>query len=452
MRKTITHLIFVLLAGVALPLAVFQLQPRVQAAAQPAATAQGGQPATVEADGSLRSNQSAQLTWRTSGTVASIPVRAGQMVTAGEELAMLDPASLPRSVLLAQASLVDAQKALDDLLNSNLQKAQAQQAVEDAQQALDDLLHPEAVQAQALQDVASAQEAVDQAELQVYILTTPPAQSVIDQAHANLLLAQKKRDNTSAQLEHMRKQQKKLTQLPVAFRGRLRPIFQKGIENLKTELNRDQMALDKETDKYNELVQPPNPTDVAQAQSDLAVAQAKLAQAQRDYQDLKDGPSPAQLARAHADLADAQREWERLKDGPNPADVAAAQARVAAAQAALGQAYLAAPFAGVITRVANQPGDQVHPGELAFRLDDLSSLLADVYVSEIDINQVQVGQSALLAFDGVPDHAYHGTVTAVAPVGTITDGVTNFTVTIQLADPDTPLHPGMTVSAKIDVS
>jgi hypothetical protein len=33
-------------------------------------------------------------------------------------------------------------------------------------------------------------------------------------------------------------------------------------------------------------------------------------------------------------LADAQREWERLKDGPAPEDIAAAQARVAAAQAA----------------------------------------------------------------------------------------------------------------------
>jgi HlyD family secretion protein len=445
MKKTITHLTCMLLAGCVLALGVFQAQPEAQAAT-------GVQPPVVEADGSLRSNQSALLTWRTSGTVASIQVNAGQPVAAGQLLAALDPASLPKNVILAQASLVDAQKALDDLMSSNLQRAQAQQAVENAQQALDDLLHPEAAQAQAQKNVASAQETVDQAELQLYILTAPPAQAVVDQAHANLLMAQKKVDNTSAQLEHLRKQQKKLTLLPVAFRGRLRPMFQKGIESLETQLNRDQMALDQATDKYNHLLQPANPIDLAQAQSDLAVARATLAQAQRDYQDLKAGPSPAQLAQTQARLADAQREWKRLKDGPDPADIAAAQARLAAARAALKQAHLSAPFAGVITRVAAQPGDQVRPGELAFRLDDLSSLLADVQVSEIDINQLQVGQPALLALDGVPGRDYHGTVLAVAPVGTITDGVTSFTATIELTDADPSVHPGMTVSAKIEVT
>jgi hypothetical protein len=46
---------------------------------------------------------------------------------------------LPQNVILAQADLVSAQKALDDLVNSGLQQAQALQAVEDAQKALDDL-------------------------------------------------------------------------------------------------------------------------------------------------------------------------------------------------------------------------------------------------------------------------------------------------------------------------
>ena len=145
-----------------------------------------------------------------------------------------------------------------------------------------------------------------------------------------------------------------------------------------------------------------------------------------------------------AQLDDAQREWERLKDGPDPADIAAAQARVAAAQATLDQASLVAPFAGTITSVESKPGDQVNPGTPAFRLDDLSHLWVDVEVSEVDINQVEVGQPASLTFDAILAKEYNGEVVEVSPVGTEIAGVVNFKVTVELTDADEDVRPGMT--------
>jgi HlyD family secretion protein len=133
----------------------------------------------------------------------------------------------------------------------------------------------------------------------------------------------------------------------------------------------------------------------------------------------------------------------------DPADIAAAQAQVAAAEAALNQARITAPFEGEITQAASQPGDQVQPGTLAFRLDDLSRLLVDAQVSEIDINQVHMEQAAVLTFDGSPTKEYHGRVVEVAPVSTEMEGVVYFTATIELEDADPAVRPGMTASVEI---
>jgi HlyD family secretion protein len=192
-------------------------------------------------------------------------------------------------------------------------------------------------------------------------------------------------------------------------------------------------------------------TDRAVAEANLATAQAQLAQAQREWDRVKDGPSSADIALLEAQLADAQREWERLRDGADPEDIAAAEARVAAAQAAINQAHLTAPFAGVVTQVESKIGDQVAPGSPAFRLDDLSRLLVDVQVSEVDINRIKPGQDVTLLFDAILNREYKGKVDEVALVGTSNQGVVEFVVTVELTDADAAVKPGMTAAVNIVV-
>ena len=79
--------------------------------------------ATIGATGTVRSNQSATLTWQTSGTVESVSAQIGAQVSADQELARLEQTSLPQNVILAQADLVSAEKALEGLKNSQLQQA-----------------------------------------------------------------------------------------------------------------------------------------------------------------------------------------------------------------------------------------------------------------------------------------------------------------------------------------
>ena len=159
------------------------------------------------------------------------------------------------------------------------------------------------------------------------------------------------------------------------------------------------------------------------------------------------------LALAKAKLDDAQREYDRLKNGPDPVDVAAAQARVDAAQATLNLAQIIAPFDGTVTEAYPLPGDQVGAGSTAFRIDNLTSLYVDVEVSEVDINSVNVGQPVTLSFDAILDRdtPYNGKVVEVAQAGTSVQGVVSFKVTVELTDADEFVKPGMTAAVNIVV-
>jgi len=177
-----------------------------------------------------------------------------------------------------------------------------------------------------------------------------------------------------------------------------------------------------------------------------------LDQAQADYNAaVKRLDYEYALQVAQSNLHKARQDYEKWKDGPNPEDVAAAEARIAAAQAALSLAWIEAPFDGVVTQVEAQPGDQVSISTPAFRLDDLSSLLVDLSVSEVDINQIQPGQEVTLTFDAIRGKEYHAVVTQVDRVGNNVQGAIEFNVTLELTDADEDVKPGMTAAVNIVV-
>ena len=93
--------------------------------------------ATVGATGTVRARQTAILTWSTSGTVADVNASIGDLVAAEAVLASLSPATVSQNIILAQADLVSAQKALDDLLASDTVRIQAQIALRAAQDVYD---------------------------------------------------------------------------------------------------------------------------------------------------------------------------------------------------------------------------------------------------------------------------------------------------------------------------
>ena len=396
----------------------------------------GSLTATIGATGVVHAKQTANLAWLTTGTVKDVNVKVKDQVTTDQVLSELEQTSLAQNVILAQADLVNAQKTLNDLLNSDVQKAKALQTVDNAQKALDDAQDPQLNQAKAQEAIANAQKAVDDAELALRWAQSPASQSLIDDAQAQVVIAKDRLDKAKEKYApYENKPEDNLTRA-----------------SLLSQLSLAQQQYDAAVRKMNGLQGTSGPTDIAVKEADLATAKAQLEQAKRDWERLKDGPNPADIALLQAQLEDAKREYERLKNGADPNDIAAAQARIAAAQATINQAKITAPFDGIITDISIKPGDQVTPGTVAFRLDDLSHLLVDVQVSEVDINRIQAGQNVNLTFDAISNKEYHGKVSEVAPVGTSTQGVVDFTVTVELTDADEAVKPGMTAAVNMVVS
>jgi HlyD family secretion protein len=107
---------------------------------QTATVEKGELVATVGATGTVRSRQSATLVWQTSGSVDKVNVSVGDVVAADTILASLSPTTVAQNIILAEADIVGAQKALDDLVASDTARAQAWVALRNAQDAFDKAL------------------------------------------------------------------------------------------------------------------------------------------------------------------------------------------------------------------------------------------------------------------------------------------------------------------------
>ncbi len=197
----------------------------------------------------------------------------------------------------------------------------------------------------------------------------------------------------------------------------------------------------------------------AAALSQYARARQIQTNAEYNLRYVQDLPDPldveevyAKLEQANAKLLSAKTEWERIKDGPDPDDIATAQVRVDVAQATLDMVRLKAPFSGTLTQVEAHPGDLVNPGSPAFQIDDLSRLLIDIQVSEVDINRIAIGQPVELTFDAIPTTGYIGTVNTIASTGSSVSGAVNFTVVVEIDSTDENIRPGMTAAANIAIS
>ena len=351
---------------------------------QTAALGRGTLTATVGATGTVRANQSAVLTFGTSGTVKDVHGEVAEQVEAGQVLATLEETSLSAQVILARSDLVAANRALEELLKSDGARAQAQLAMAQAEKALKDANYRRSVQQRGRR----------------------ASSAVIEGAEANLKLAE----------EEVRLAEDAYNQAGTEIAQAL------ALSNLSaTRQKRDSVL--RNLNWYTG-----EPSDIDQA--------------------ILDG----QVAVAEAQLADAQRAWERVKDGPNADDIEAAQARVTAAQATADLGLIKAPFAGILTAVEVKPGDRVSPGQVAFGLADLSRFLVDVQVTEVDVNQLAVGQPVTLSFDAVTDKEYHGEVAEIGLSGTVVQGVVNFKVTVVVLDADEQIRAGMTCAANIVVN
>ncbi|MCE9636661.1 MAG: efflux RND transporter periplasmic adaptor subunit [Planctomycetes bacterium] len=128
--------------------------------------------------------------------------------------------------------------------------------------------------------------------------------------------------------------------------------------------------------------------------------------------------SKADVARAEADLASAAAGIMAAKAG-----LAASEAAVAYARAVRADAFIVAPFAGVVVRKEAEVGEMVSPvngsgsttrGAIV-TLVDFASLEMEVDVIERDISKVVDGAPCRIVLDARRDHPYAGVVRQKVP-------------------------------------
>jgi len=264
MRRAIIILVIVIALGVAGYFG-FQAWQKNRAAAagnfQTAQVTRGGLTALVGATGTVRANQSGVVSWTTSGRIGKLNVGTGDLVTAGQVLAELDPKSLSQAVILAQADLVTARRNLNDLQNSDVARAKAQQALVAAQKELDDAV-------------------TKRASLQY----KRASNDTIDAAHANLVLAQNEVDKAQDFYDQVKNRPET---------DELRAQALSALANAKKKRDTNQA-------NYNWLVSGPDQADIDAADARVEVAKASLADAQREVDRLSNGVDPDDLRAAEA--------------------------------------------------------------------------------------------------------------------------------------------------------
>jgi len=348
----------------------------------------------VSATGVVVPAQWAQLSAAGAGNVADVLIKENDAVEKDKTLIQLAGAEkLQAAIAAANLELVAAQRALDDLYkNPELRQAQANQAVVDARLAIRD------------------------AERRVKNLSKASSQADIDQARATATLAKDKLDKAREDFEpYENKPEDNLTRA--------------GLLNRRAQA---EQVYDAAIRRLNNLLGSANELDLAEAESDLELAQAQLARAERDAELYQKGPDPQDVALAE----------ERIKN---------AQAQLAAAEAALADLVVTAPFAGTVSELSIHPGEWVAPGQNILLLADLGHLRIETTdLSEVDVARIQVGDPVKITFDALPDVTIAGRDTQIGSRAAEGAGV-NYKVEVELAEIPDALRWGMTAFVDVEV-
>lgn len=197
----------------------------------------------------------------------------------------------------------------------------------------------------------------------------------------------------------------------------------------------------------------------------IVVEEAKINLAQSQFE------PPATIRQAETEVTKAERELERRKRNYSMSerqnlsqiihqqqDLAKLQKTVSDLQDFIRKFTITAPASGMVIYKKNRNGVKVVTGSSVNAFDlviatlpDLSSMISKIYVNEIEISKVQLGQKVVITIDAFPAKAYTGKVIYIANIGEVlpNSDAKMFEVQIRVDGSDPALRPSMTTSNKV---
>jgi HlyD family secretion protein len=136
---------------------------------------------------------------------------------------------------------------------------------------------------------------------------------------------------------------------------------------------------------------------------------------QRDDAEARLTVSSAQQISAAAALG-------KIRRLARPEEIQAAEARLAQARAGaellaktIADCTITAPAGGIVTHKAVEAGELVTPGATVVTLADLDSVYVMIYVTELEIGRIKLGDGVDVRIDAFPDKPFPGKITYISP-------------------------------------
>jgi HlyD family secretion protein len=207
-----------------------------------------------------------------------------------------------------------------------------------------------------------------------------------------------------------------------------------------------------------------------QAETNLFLASEDLKRIRSLFEKESATAKMRQDAEARYQVAQAQHEAAeqallKVRKLSRPEEVRAAQARLAQAEAGrdllkktIDDATIISPASGIITHKAVEPGEFVGPGAPLLTIADLDNVRLNIYVTEVELGRVRLGQRAEIRIDSYPDRTLSGTVIFISPEAEFTPKNVQtreervklvYRVKIEIPNPESILKPGMPADASI---
>jgi multidrug resistance efflux pump len=375
------------------------------------------------------------------------------------------------AISAAELALISSEYNLSKLFDdTDLFAAQALQLAESYERDLENLNNPDFLQAVALKAIADAEKAIEDAERRFHSVSSTADEADIAAAEAQVILSKDALEDAEEDYEPYED----------------KPADNLSRANFRAQLAAAQQVYDAAVRKLNALRGTGTKSDIAVAEANLVAAKAKLFEANREWERIKDGPKDSDIALLEAQIADAYQDFETYKNGPDPDDIALAESQVnnAKAQLALARAdiptqeeldvvkaqvesaqtYLEAiqvqidlmvvksPVSGVVMTRSIEPGEVVQPGLATMTIGRLDNLMITVYIPEDKYGQIQLGDIATIVADSFPGETFEATVTRIADRAEYTPRniqtkedrqTTVYAIELSVVDPDGKLKPGM---------
>lgn len=215
--------------------------------------------------------------------------------------------------------------------------------------------------------------------------------------------------------------------------------------------------------------------DVEQARKKSIQSSKLLHMARQQFEIYRDFVYPSTLEKAKGKVARAELELEQIRKsstfqiGKAKSAMDQAFQRVEDAQSNVDQATeelnattIHAPIPGMVVyreeyrggeRRKPRVGDAVWQNQPLLYLPDISSMVVNTFIREVDVHKISIGTATTSRVDAFPKIAMVGTVSSIGVLAENStvgrDGAKVFQLTIKLEESDENLRPGMTARSTI---